>query len=61
VVGKYDYTKTPVSFVHGYGMTAGSWDKMIPRLIKDGYSHNTSERYNFTQIQIQILMQQKNK
>lgn len=37
VVEEHDYTKTPVFFVHGHGMTAGSWDKMISRLIRDGY------------------------
>lgn len=31
------YTLTPLLFVHGHGMSAGSWDKTISFLIKSGY------------------------
>lgn len=32
-----DYTKTPVFFVHGHGMTAECWNPMISKMIKSGY------------------------
>jgi pimeloyl-ACP methyl ester carboxylesterase len=32
-----DFTKTPVFFVHGFGMSAGIWDKMISYLQDSGY------------------------
>jgi pimeloyl-ACP methyl ester carboxylesterase len=32
-----DYSKNPVFFVHGHGMSAGSWDKIISFLVKSGY------------------------
>jgi hypothetical protein len=35
--GEPDYTKTPVFFVHGHGMTAECWNPMISYLVKSGY------------------------
>jgi len=32
-----DYTKTPVFFVHGHGMSAGSWSSLIQALESAGY------------------------
>ncbi len=31
------YDRTPVLFVHGSGLTAGTWDDMIGALLDDGY------------------------
>jgi pimeloyl-ACP methyl ester carboxylesterase len=35
--GEFDYTKTPVFFVHGYGCTADYWQPMISYLKKFSY------------------------
>ncbi len=32
-----DYSRTPVLFVHGYGMSTSTWDKMMAHLIRMGY------------------------
>ena len=32
-----DYSKTPVFFVHGYGLSAGSWNSLINYLQNSGY------------------------
>jgi pimeloyl-ACP methyl ester carboxylesterase len=33
----FDYTKTPVLFVHGHGMSASSWNAMISYLMRSSY------------------------
>ncbi|MDH7513635.1 MAG: alpha/beta fold hydrolase [Clostridiales bacterium] len=33
----YDYTKTPVVFVHGHGMTSSSWNSLVNYLCESGY------------------------
>jgi len=32
-----DYSRTPVVFVHGHGMSSGDWDDMIRQLSRAGY------------------------